>query len=128
LAADGVPPELVAQAVEFQLPPEVKLQYTVFGDANIMLELPVPSPKLVPVNGAAVPAPVIPEKSQFVRETVAAEIVTFGSEGESILVRISKLAAPEFTENVPVIICALLLLNDNLVTDGVDRAVTVKLL
>ena len=76
LFTSTVPPEDRAQAVEFQLPPAAKFQYTVFAAVNVIFELFEQSPILVP-DHVAVPAPAISLKSTSVKlEMAAAVIVT----------------------------------------------------
>lgn len=71
LAPDAPPLEVDQCVVELQLPVP-STQYLVVAVVAVMLELPKASPMLVPVNGAAAPAPVISMKSTFVRATAAA--------------------------------------------------------
>jgi hypothetical protein len=74
LFAPAAPPLEVAQLVEFQFA-VFPTQYLFAAAVNVMPELPLQSPRRVPVNGEAAPAPVMSWKSTSVSETTAAVMV-----------------------------------------------------
>ena len=68
-----------------------------------MPELPPASPRRVPVNGDAVPAPVISWKSTSLNETAAAVIV-IGVPGTYTWIKILRVELAPTAVNVPVTI------------------------
>lgn len=104
LALAGVPVDVVAHAVAVHNPPAARFQYTVFGLVKVMPELPLQSPKLDPVIGAAAPAIVMslkstlsPENALHVSVTVVPTVL------ERMKVRLAGVA-PEDTVRVPEIV------------------------
>ena len=55
LLISGVPPDVVAHAVAFQLPPATRFQYSVLAALKVIFVLFPKSPNLVPVKGIAAP-------------------------------------------------------------------------
>ena len=104
LASAGAPIDVVAHAVAVHSPPAARFQYTVFGLVKVIPELPLQSPKLDPVIGAAAPVIVMslkstlsPEKALHVSVTVVPTVL------ERMNVRRAGMA-PADTVRVPVIV------------------------
>ncbi len=69
-----VPPDVFDQLVlELQLAPAPTL-YTVLAASNVIPLLPLQSPSLVPLTGAAAPAMVMSRKSMSVSDATAAQV------------------------------------------------------
>ena len=120
----GVPPDEVAHATAFQLPPAARLQYLLIPALNVILVLSPRLPNLVPVHGMVAPAAYISWKSTSLNETDPADTVSCTP--SMIDCNVNRVLAFVLTlANTPLIVCV----SDTVTTEGtVGPLVNVRLL